>query len=308
MYCPEAASLAGAAWRLTATPIARTPDNRICRFCPRHGPPLVPSRYAVSVEKTYTFADGSIVIDYKSLKKEIFIYWLDFCFVKGLELLLVLNVEIWRFLIMLKTLLSIASLALAVVVAAPAQAAPTFYNSRATFLSQLGASVTDDYSNPAYAFNQNNAVMSAVLGETDYFTTGFSNLNLVPNANYCAGCNGSFRLDFTSTSVGGANGVFGAGVDILFDQGYFAFITYGDNTTGNIDLGAFSGFFGVTALEDIKSIHFGLSNGGTTTQVSFQVDNLTIGGNGTPVPEPATLALLGFGLLGVAASRRRKQS
>jgi len=97
MYCPEAASLAGAAWRLTATPIARTPDNRICPLCPWHGPPLVPSRYAVSVEKTYTFADGSIVIVRKSLKKEIFIYRLDFCIIKGLELLLVLNVEIWSF-------------------------------------------------------------------------------------------------------------------------------------------------------------------------------------------------------------------
>ena len=146
---------------------------------------------------------------------------------------------------MLKTLLNIASLVLAVVVAAPAQAAPTFYNSRATFLSQLGASVTDDYSNPGYVFNQNNAVMSAVLGETDYFSTGFPNVNIVSGATYCAGCNGSFRLDFTSTTVGGANGVFGAGVDILLNAGYFASIIYGDNTTDNIDLvpfGALGGF------------------------------------------------------------------
>ncbi len=210
---------------------------------------------------------------------------------------------------MLKTLVSAASLVLAVLSAVPAQAAPTFYNSRATFLSQLGTSVTDDYSNPAYVFIQSNAVMSAVLGETDYVTTGFANQNIVQsNQTYCAGCNGSFRLDFTSTSVGSANGVFGAGVDIDFPTAYFALITYGDNSTSNIDLAGFPTFFGVTAPEDVKSIHFGLSNGGTTQAGGIAIDNLTIGGRGNPVPEPATLALLGFGLLGVAASRKRKQS
>jgi len=88
-------------------------------------------------------------------------------------------------------------------------AAPTYYNDLPAFQADITSSVTDDYSNPGYVFNQNNAVMSAVLGETDYMSTGFNNHNLVPGIPaapyYCAGCNGSFQLSFQTTSVGNAS-------------------------------------------------------------------------------------------------------
>ena len=63
--------------------------------------------------------------------------------------------------------------ALVLGVTAAAQAAtPTYYNNQATFLGTVSPSVTDDYSNGGYVFIQNNAVMSAVLGETDYLVEG----------------------------------------------------------------------------------------------------------------------------------------
>ena len=61
--------------------------------------------------------------------------------------------------------------ALAMSVASTAEAAtPKYYNSDAGFQADVVKSVTDPYSDPKYVFIQNNAVMSAVLGETDYVT------------------------------------------------------------------------------------------------------------------------------------------
>ena len=67
---------------------------------------------------------------------------------------------------------------------------------------EAGSIVIDDYANPGYVFIQSDAIMSAVLGETDYRTTGFNNLNIVSGGRYCAGCNGSFELSFATTSAG----------------------------------------------------------------------------------------------------------
>ena len=173
----------------------------------------------------------------------------------------------------------------------PAQAAtPTFYTNRTSFEAALGTTVTDDYGTPPYPAGfgiYNNAPFSAYLGETDYQSTGFANLNILSGGAYCAGCNGSFQLSFLTTSVTqGGTGVYGVGLDIVRNDSwvpvpYYAFITYGDGTTDDIALpvvpdGGLS-FFGVTAPELIASIHFGLSGGGSTTSGSFQIDNLTIG-------------------------------
>ncbi len=160
-----------------------------------------------------------------------------------------------------------------------AAATPTYYNNQATFNAAIGTSKTDDDSNPGYVFIQNNAQMSAVFNETDYETTGFQNLNIVNGGFYCAGCNGSFKLIFTTTSVGTPAGVEAVGPTIpVHNMGvpYFAYITFGDNTTANIALPAAGSFWGVSAPERITSIHMGLSGGGATTSGSFGIDNLTI--------------------------------
>jgi uncharacterized protein (TIGR03382 family) len=176
--------------------------------------------------------------------------------------------------------------ALAWALPATAEAAtPTYYNNQMTFQQGLVQSVTDPYSNAGYVFIQTNAVMSAVLGETDYESTGHQNLNIVSGGVYCAGCNGSFRLTFTSTSVGNAQGVDAVGMNVPFsDQGtpYFAFITFGDGTTANIQMPGPNSYWGVSAPQKITNIHFGLSMGGTTTGGSFGIDNLQIGSMEVP--------------------------
>jgi len=159
------------------------------------------------------------------------------------------------------------------------------FSDRTTFEAVLGSLVIDDYSNAGYVFLQSDVVMSNVLGETEYMSTGFVDWNLIPGEYYCAGCNGSFELAFTTTSVGNATGVFGVGFEFFnaVSPEYVAYVTFGNAATTNIPLPSapsnFSSgaFFGITASELITSIHFGLPNGGATTSGSFGIDNLTIG-------------------------------
>ncbi len=215
---------------------------------------------------------------------------------------------------------TVCGLGAALLFAVPALAdGTTQYTDRATFESALGTIVLDDYQAAGYLVGDvsdggtldihTNAHMSGILGETDYFTTGFSNWNFITgpvggNKSYCAGCNGSFRLIFTTTSVGSPSGVFGAGFDVLSNSAglpYHAFVTFGDNSTLDVALPSGASFWGITSSLDIQSIHLGLANGGSTTQGSFLMDNLTIG---NVVPAPGVLVMLG--VAGFARRRRRR--
>ncbi|MBW4687058.1 MAG: PEP-CTERM sorting domain-containing protein [Komarekiella atlantica HA4396-MV6] len=156
--------------------------------------------------------------------------------------------------------------------------------------------------------------MSGVVGETKYKTTtpfGANGYNLITaqqsgNHAYCAGCNGSFLLDFTQTTVGNALGVFGAGFDILYGTQYFAQVTFGDDSTQDFSL-AGQNFWGITSEKSIKGIHVGLQGGGATTSGSILIDNLTIGG-AKSVPEPASvIGILAFGAFGASSLHKRKQ-
>jgi hypothetical protein len=186
---------------------------------------------------------------------------------------------------------------------ATSHAASTVYTNRALFESNFTTLVVDDYEDPGYAFNQTDAGMSAVLNETKYTTTGFQDNNLVfiqsgGNHVYCAGCNGSYLLDFITTSVSDGVGVEGVGFDFI-NGGlplYSAFVEFGDGTTANFSLPQALNplFFGIVSDNMIATIHLGLSNGGTTKGGTFTQDNLTVG---RMVPEPTSIILAAGSLL-----------
>lgn len=206
-----------------------------------------------------------------------------------------------------------ATILVAVVV--PAHAATTTYGSSATFLAALTSSVTDEYgedSGYSGVFQTlSDADMSAVFGQTEYTSTGFSNNNILFSGAYSAGAagSGSFILGFLTTSFSNANGVSGVGFDVLFnDNGllpYDALVTFGDNSQAIYGLGTgggVGGYFGITSTNRIKAINFG-PGGGISQTGAFAIDNLSVGG----VPEPASWAMLiaGFGFVDAAARRRR---
>ncbi len=203
------------------------------------------------------------------------------------------------------------AVAASMLLAAQAQAVETVHADRTPFSSSLGASVTDDYSNPGYVFRQSNIDMSAVLGETDYRSTAFEDANIVSSGVYCAGCNGSFTLSFGTTSVTQGNGVFGVGFDYFNagDPSYDALVTFADGGTElyTLELAAFNAlsFWGLTSTRQISSIAFG-PNGELSASGSFGIDNLTVGA----IPEPTAWAMLviGVGVVGAAGRSRRFQA
>jgi hypothetical protein len=183
------------------------------------------------------------------------------------------------------------------------------FTDRATFLHSVGATITDGYDQPIYGYRSDtpllltDAQMSAALNETKYRSTTATDQNLVgpvygnnPGA-YCAGCNGSFVLDFTSTSIGNARGVFGFAMDIGLNGGgvngfpsntpnpYHAFVTFGDGSQQDFTLpdvlNPFGppAFFGVVSDKEIMSAAVGGPNGALVDRSAFfGMDNLTIAG------------------------------
>ena len=206
----------------------------------------------------------------------------------------------------------------------------TLYTDRTLFENSLAVTITDDYNKTRYPVpTYTDEEMSAALGETNYQSTGWNHQVLVWGTGsatgesfYCAGCNGSFLLDFTETSVGNISGVFGVGFEVFgpaYVFGTTAFVTFGDGSTANYEIPETDGwgaeefpFWGITDNLLISNIHFGLVDGGTNTDESVQrmaLDNLTIGSASTipPVPVPAAVWLFGTALVGfIGVSRRRK--
>lgn len=192
--------------------------------------------------------------------------------------------------------------------------ATVIHSDRSAFEASLVSMTTDNYET-GYDNFMSDSEMSAVRNETQYTSTGFSDLNIVSNSGnqyYCSGCNGSFLLDFTSSHYATGPGVYGVGFDFLNIDSLFgpttefftAFVTYGDGSSENLALDITSGFsydfFGVTSDLKISSIHVGAENGGIITDQNsyFALDNLTLGSDiEINIPNPSSIALIALGLL-----------
>jgi len=181
----------------------------------------------------------------------------------------------------------------------------SLFTDRVTFEGTLDpvSILVDDYS-PLSGYPDgfdiySNSDMNGFFGETEYFSTGFNDNNIIFQQQYCAGCNGSYRLDFQNTSVSMSNmGVFGFGIDFRHSQSntnYYAFVTYGDGSTENFLIPFGESFFGLTSTDLIATVHLGLVDGGSTTMGSFAQDNLTIG-MARPIPTMGEWGLFILGL------------
>lgn len=202
----------------------------------------------------------------------------------------------------------------------------TLYDDRTAFETALDSStmIVDGFDAAGYAAGDtsnsdgfdihSDSSMSAVLGEADFRSTGFNDWNLITqqttNATYCAGCNGSFEVGFTTTSVGSSAGVFGVGVDVVSSSSaYFGLVTFGDGSTEEIWLDA-AGFYGITSDQLITSVQLGITSSelGIPTSDFIWIDNMIYGaqGDSAVVPLPATLPLLAGALIAGAAFARRR--
>ena len=216
---------------------------------------------------------------------------------------------------MKRTLLSLACLLLSAT-ASTAQAAPIIYTTEASWLAALGAATvnTENFG-------------SSPLGDLAAGTTDIGLFNITINAadpltmiQDSGVVNGTREYLGRLCDLSGFCGLtamsFGFDSPLIGFAGDWVSTTTGDRLTMLVNgatikfsdylTGVGTGFLGVVDSAGFSQITFGLEGVVTASAEVFQLDNARLAAGTANIPEPATLALLGLGLAGLGAMRRRK--
>lgn len=203
-----------------------------------------------------------------------------------------------------------AVIALLALSSAPASASVIEFTSDAAFNTAVSGASTYNFAGiaPASGFVSGNVTVGGVTFSSDHPFV------IDANAGY-----GSYGASFFSGQNSTPNLVAtlaGATAIGFFYGDYYAASTpfsvtlsTGDifnNLTTPVKAGVDTGFIGFTSDTQITSVAFAEPNDGDA--YVFDVTQFVLASASSTVPEPATLALLGLGLAGMGAIRRRKQA
>lgn len=186
-----------------------------------------------------------------------------------------------------------------------AQASYQTYIDAAQFSAAVKDAKTDHFDVDGLLTNaQAKAASTASIG---YVSTAFPDWNIVNGGFLCWGCNGSGYMDLSDTNLGTKGGVYGFMTTILFNTNNNAYVTFANGATLDVALGR-NGLFAITSADLIAKVEFAAAR----NQVGY--DNIgfasvtVANSNSTSnaVPEPASIALLGLGIAGIAGLRRRQ--